>query len=220
MSVETHGGTREKRLNEMLECLEAPASEPPGSPIRMCAEEELIRRSAKGDMDAFAELARRKQPEVHRIAARICGPLEAEDVCQVVLLMLWKNTPLLAGGSTVDPWLRRVTVNRAIDAYRHIGRRLRLIESSRRQVEQPQLEEMLGRGEVSRIFNDVAEGLGERQRVAFVLRELEGLDTSKVARIMGIRPSTVRNLVHQARAELRKALRQRFPEYSPESERN
>ena len=179
---------------------------------------KLILSAAGGDRAAFTELVRRRRPLVHRLAARICGPEEAEDVTQVVFLRLWRELPRLVRTGHFERWLARVTVNRAIDALRHIARRLRMLARRRQESPRPPLEESLQRGEVSRVFFAVAEELGDRQRAAFVLRELEGYETREVAAILGVTASTVRNLVHQARRGLRRALRDRFPEYAPREE--
>ena len=50
---------------------------------------------------------------------------------------------------------------------------------------------------------------------------LEVLQTiaAEVAEILGCSPATVRNHVFQARKALRSAIRERFPEYLPASER-
>ena len=56
-------------------------------------------------------------------------------------------------------------------------------------------------------------GLSPRQRAALVLLDLYGYGSQEAARIMGIRPSTVRALATQGRAVLRKEARM------PESER-
>jgi len=179
---------------------------------------KLILRAAEGDRAAFTELVRRRRPRVHRLAARICGPEEAEDVTQVVFLRLWRELPRLVASGHMERWLARVTVNRAIDALRHIARRLRMLARRSEEGPPPPLEESLQRGEIARVFAAVAEGLGERQRAAFVLREMEGYGTREVALILGVTASTVRNMVHQARRGLRRALRERFPEYAPREE--
>jgi DNA-directed RNA polymerase specialized sigma24 family protein len=53
--------------------------------------------------------------------------------------------------------------------------------------------------------------------VVFVLKEIEGLRTEQIARILEVRPSTVRNHLLQARRTLARLLRQRYPELVPES---
>jgi RNA polymerase sigma-70 factor (ECF subfamily) len=51
--------------------------------------------------------------------------------------------------------------------------------------------------------------LPEKERAAIVLRDLEGLDTEEVARILGSSPTTVRSQISAARVKI-KAFRERF----------
>jgi RNA polymerase sigma-70 factor (ECF subfamily) len=77
----------------------------------------------------------------------------------------------------------------------------------------------LRENEIRRVFDDLAAELPARQRAVFALREIEGLDTDEVARLCGVRASTVRNHLFQARRALQRALERRYPEYLPEGER-
>ena len=179
--------------------------------------EELqwLRLAVEGDRQAFGAFFKNKRARIYRLAARICGPAEADDVVQVVFLRLWKVLPALKDLSKVNAWLTRTTVNRAIDVLRHIGRKLRIVVNEKEQGLQKMYVEPLHRGELTQVFNRAAERLGERQRLAFILREMEGFSSDETAEIMAVTGSTVRNLVMQARKGLRLALRDLFPEYVP-----
>jgi DNA-directed RNA polymerase specialized sigma24 family protein len=63
------------------------------------------------------------------------------------------------------------------------------------------------------IFLSLSRLLTKKQRLAFVLREIEGLSTSEVADVMKTRESTVRNHILQARRILQDGLRREYPEY-------
>ena len=52
-------------------------------------------------------------------------------------------------------------------------------------------------------------GLGEDQRMAFVLREYEGLDYAAIAEVTGVSEGTVKSRLHRAK----EALRQRLEPY-------
>ncbi len=67
--------------------------------------------------------------------------------------------------------------------------------------------------DVRRIFLDLSARLPRKQRLAFILREIEGLPTAEVAAVLKTRESTVRNHVLQARRTLQEELRRRYPEY-------
>src|SRR6185436_20254677 len=83
-----------------------------------------------------------------------------------------------------------------------------------RQVENERGFSELQQREVETIFNELAAGLSEKQRLAFLLREVEGLSSQQVAEILDCRESTVRNHLFNARKLLRKTLLARYPEYA------
>ncbi|MDZ4797155.1 MAG: sigma-70 family RNA polymerase sigma factor, partial [Bryobacteraceae bacterium] len=71
--------------------------------------------------------------------------------------------------------------------------------------EQPRPDED-DREDRDRLQSALAE-LGERERAALVLRDLEGLSTAEVAEAMGTTESTVRVQIAKARLKLRELLR-------------
>ena len=69
------------------------------------------------------------------------------------------------------------------------------------------------------LLGQLVGSLTPHQRSAFVLREVEGMDTAEVAEILGCSATTVRNHVFQARKILRQELARKYPEYLPKSHR-
>lgn len=70
-------------------------------------------------------------------------------------------------------------------------------------------------GRLQRAFLRLAAALAPKQRAAFVLREIEGLETAEVARVLGVTESTVRNHLMQARRILRAGLERDYPDLVP-----
>ena len=193
-----------------------------GAPQAAGEDQALVDRIRAGDRDAFEELVRRKRDRAFRLARRVVGQDEdARDVVQLAFLRVWRKVRGFRGGSEFDPWFHRIVVNLAIDFVRR--------ESSRRRSQADWAGEQTQAGgsgaqelptglrlqEVSRIFDELAACLPPRQRAIFALREIEGMSTDDVAKLMGIRSSTVRNHLFQARTTLRRALQARYPEYVP-----
>lgn len=180
---------------------------------------ELAASALKGDEDAFAHLVRRHQAGVRRCAARILGDdEEARDIAQVAFVRAWENLAKYDPVWSFSTWVYRIATNLAIDVLRSRDSRdrthathLRLVGDS----EGPTAPRDLAEGEVKRIFTELADLLSPSQRVAFVLREVEGQPTADVALTMGCSEATVRNHVFQARAVLRRELAVRYPEYLP-----
>ena len=180
---------------------------------------ELAAAALKGDEDAFAGLVRRHQAGVRRCAARILGDdEEARDIAQLAFVRAWENLPKYDPSWSFSTWLYRIATNLAIDVLRSRDSRDRTHATHLRLVGDsvtPTAPADLAEGEVKRIFDELAIRLSPSQRTAFVLREVEGLATSEVARAMGCTEATVRNHVFQARAVMRRELAARYPEYLP-----
>lgn len=177
--------------------------------------EALLLRSIDGDMEAYGAFYEMKRPRIFRIAARICGPDEAEDVVQAVFLRLWKVLPSISKLHRIDSWLYRATVNKCIDVLRHVHQRIKLVLVDEQDIQGKDLREQFQHGELASVFNRVAEFLSPRQRAAFVLCDIEGFTSEEAAGIMKAASSTVRNLLMNARIRLRESIRTHFPEYAP-----
>jgi RNA polymerase sigma-70 factor (ECF subfamily) len=180
---------------------------------------ELAVLARGGDESAFAVLVRRHQAGVRRCAARIVGDAEeARDIAQLAFIRAWENLAKYDVKWSFSTWVYRIATNLAIDTLRSRDSRDRTHTAHLRVVGDsvgPAAPQDLAEGEVRRIFSELTADLSHSQRVAFMLREVEGLDTSEVAGVMGCSEATVRNHVFQARGVLRKALATRYPEYLP-----
>jgi len=119
---------------------------------------------------------------------------EAEDVVQDAFARVELRWSRLgnAGG-----YLRRCVVNRAHDALRH------------RQVQQRYLHGHHGDTTADLGADELADALAAlptKRRTAVVLRYYAGLDTREIADAMGVRPGTVKSLLHRALAQLREEI--------------
>ena len=184
-----------------------------------------IQSAKQGDEDAYAELVRRHSGGLHRAVARILADeTEAWDVVQMAFLKAWQKLDRYDSRYSFSTWLYRIGTNLAIDLLRS--------RTSRDRAHKAGTEHRLrivgnGEGAGLRAESQEADGilrklvgvLTPQQRSAFVLREMEGLDTSEVAEVLGCSATTVRNHIFQARKALRRELKEQFPEYLPASER-
>lgn len=180
---------------------------------------ELAAAARGGDELAFAELVRRHQAGVRRCASRVLGDEEeARDVAQLAFVRAWENLPRYDATWSFSTWLYRIATNIAIDVLRARDSRERTHASHLRLVTDrvgASAPRELAEQEVQAIFAELARGLTPNQRVAFLYREVEGMPTAEVAKILGCSEATVRNHVFQARAVLRQELARRYPEYLP-----
>ncbi len=164
---------------------------------------EALRRAKAGDLAAFEEILRRYERQVLGTALRLLGRLEdAQDAAQEVFLRLHKHLGRLKNDRSLSPWLYRVTVN----VCRDVGRK----RQSAQLVELEDLpspasaEQEFTASERRGMLKRALASLPEKERAAIVLRDIEGLDTSEVAKILGSSEATVRSQVSTARVKLKK----------------
>jgi RNA polymerase sigma-70 factor (ECF subfamily) len=189
--------------------------------MAMSDELELIRAAAAGDRRAFGDLVRVKRELVVRAAYQITGDMDdALDVAQGVFLKLWQGLKSFDPRRRFDTWLYRVTVNAAIDMLRSQGPR-GFIQPMPADAPDPaaggerEAGAAVDLARLQQAFMRLAAGLAPKQRAAFVLREIEGLPTAEVARVMGVTESTVRNHLLQARRLLKAGLERDYPALVP-----
>jgi RNA polymerase sigma-70 factor, ECF subfamily len=181
---------------------------------------ELLQCLKQSDEQALDELIRRKTGPLVQMVQRILNDAEeARDVVQVTFFRLWENREKYDDHYSPNTWIYRIASNLAIDLLRSRKSRERVAEPVRvhlRAVADGRGGQELSRlaeAEVAGIFRELAAELTEKQRVIFLLREVEGLPSTEVAEIVGCQESTVRNHLFNARRVLRAEMKKRYPEY-------
>ncbi|HMC20281.1 MAG TPA: RNA polymerase sigma factor [Thermoanaerobaculia bacterium] len=179
---------------------------------------QLVRTIRDGDAEAFEHLVRRKTSKVYSLCYRIIGNAEdAKDISQLVFIKLWENLGKYDPAYAFDTWLYRMVTNVAIDFLRNKQSRENAVNSNLRLVRTSADAEqgvVVQRKEIENVFNDVSSVLSPKQKTIFVMREMDDLPSSEIARVLGCRESTVRNHLFNARKLMQQQLKKRFPEYA------
>jgi RNA polymerase sigma-70 factor (ECF subfamily) len=182
------------------------------------SDETLAARAAAGDGSAFEAIVNRYQARVFRLACRLTSDADAPDVLQDTFLQVFRYLPSFRGESQFGTWLYRIATNAALmhrracarrpaeslDAFlpqfdahgTHLGTPAELQVASR-------ADELLDQQLLAEKAREAIARLPDPYRDAFVLRDLEEMSTTEVARILGVEPATVRQRVHRARLMLR-----------------
>jgi RNA polymerase sigma-70 factor (ECF subfamily) len=179
---------------------------------------ELVQSIKGGDSGAFEQLVRRKTSKVYALCYRVIGNAEdAKDISQLVFIKLWENLEKYDPQYAFDTWLYRMVTNVAIDFLRNRQSREAAVNSNLRLVKttaDPEQGVVVQRKEIENVFKEVSAVLSPKQKTIFVMREMDDLQSSEIAKILGCRESTVRNHLFNARKLMQEQLKKRFPEYS------
>jgi RNA polymerase sigma-70 factor, ECF subfamily len=169
------------------------------------AEAELVHASVAGDEDAFAELVRRHQARVFRLAGRFFRQRQdVEEVAQETFLRAWLKLGTYGGRAPFEHWLTRLCLRCAYDRLRRPGR------SPAELAAYPGVEEAAegpppdptARLEVERLLAR----LQPADRFLLVLLEAEGWSVAEIAERLGWSRVNVKVRAHRARQRLRRVL--------------
>ena len=180
---------------------------------------ELVRLVLEGDQAAFAELIQRYQRLVFNIVYHYLGRSgDAEDLAQEVFFRLYRSLKRYDTKRPMRHWVGKIASNRCLDEIR------------KRKTRKTALFADLGEDEAERIhrlFESAPEGaplsaaqarkclellqtamdtLNDKDRLAFVLREIEDMPYSDVAAILESSEVAARIRVSRARKALQESL--------------
>ena len=170
---------------------------------------ELVRRTTRGELEAFERLVDRHRPVVVRVAARIVGSDDAEDVSQDAFLRAFHRVHHFRGDAPFRSWLLRITHNAALD---HLARRRPVpvdpetLDTSAPSASRPPAERLEVRERIERLERKL-HGLSYQHRVVLVLRDAEGLSYEEIADITDTPLGSVKGRLHRARQEFVDILR-------------
>jgi RNA polymerase sigma-70 factor (ECF subfamily) len=181
-------------------------------------ERALLAALRAGDERAFERLVREQAPRMLAVARRLLGDGEdARDAVQDAFGSAFRAIGSFAGDARLSTWLHRIVVNAA----------LMKLRTRRRKPEQPiddllprfeadghrrdpggpwQPAERLERSELRKLVREGIERLPDGYRTVLVLRDIEELDTTAVAELLGVSPGVVKTRLHRARQALRTLL--------------
>ncbi|MEO1219941.1 MAG: sigma-70 family RNA polymerase sigma factor [Pseudomonadota bacterium] len=169
----------------------------------------LLKQIARREEQAFREVINRHSLPLHRIAYRMLGEAqEAEDIVQEAMLRLWDHAPRLSQRTTgevnIGAWLKRVTVNLAIDRLR-VAKRVSGDEVPDQEDQSPLADRVIEEHDQANAARELIAALPEKQRAAIVLTYYEEMQNSQAAETMDMNIKAFESLLHRARTALRRS---------------
>ena len=186
----------------------------------------LIDAARRGDLNAFNRLVLAYQDLVFNQAYRMMGETDAaEDATQDAFISAYRNLGSYRGGS-FKAWLLRIVTNACYDELRRRKRRpttpLEPLDDDDEAMESPrwladtseQPDAAAERAELSRALQGCLNRLPQEFRTVVVLVDLQWMDYTEAAEVVGTPLGTVKSRLARARLRLRDCL-QGFRELLP-----
>jgi RNA polymerase sigma-70 factor (ECF subfamily) len=170
-----------------------------------------IESAKKGDLRAFETVMRQYERLVLVTSLRLLGNLpDAQDASQEVFLRLYRNLSRVEAEKNFAGWLYRVTVNVCHDLRRRKPAAAPIEAAGDMASPDPDPQRLTTDAERRKVLEMSLRFLSEKERAALVLRDLEGLSTDEVARVLGSSEATVRSQISKARVKVKEYVERYF----------
>ncbi|NIM20117.1 MAG: sigma-70 family RNA polymerase sigma factor [Candidatus Latescibacteria bacterium] len=156
---------------------------------------------------------------------RIKDPHVAEDLVQETFLSALQGLERFKGGSSLRTWLIGILKHKIIDHFRKTSKEVLATdlnpwdEEDERELydetghyKTPMFEwkgsphDLVENKQFWKVFHTCLSGLPEAHRRAFTLREVDGVKSEEICKILSITPTNLWVMLHRSRARLRKCL--------------
>lgn len=186
-----------------------------------------LEKSRDGDVESFERLIGKHQEKIYNIAYRIMGNQEdAKDAAQEALIKIYKNIGRFRGDSGFSTWVYRIAVNACKDELRKKKNNVISLDkeietedgSYKKELADKSLlpDELLEQAELSEIIQGSIQELPEQNRVAIVLRDIQGFSYEDISKVLDCPVGTVKSRINRGRKLLRDILSQ-HPKWSYEA---
>lgn len=179
-------------------------------------EQELIQELKQGNEPAFRWLVDNYRNRVfHTVLNILQDSKEAEDAAQETFIQVFESVSSFKGESTLSTWIYRIAVRKAIDKIRRRKTRQKLhqlmpwwMPDEKRSISEafhhPGI--VAENKEKAAVLFKAIQSLPEKQRLAFTLIKVQGMNYEEACSIMDQNIKAVESLITRARLNLQKQL--------------
>ena len=180
---------------------------------------QLVKATVEGDPQAFEEIVERYQRLVFNIIYHYMGRRnEVEDLAQEVFLKVFRALDTFDATRPLKSWIGRITANTCLDEIRKAPKRKVWSFADLGGDEENKIEyfyERFGQHssltekdveDLFELLEKLMERLNKKDKMAFVLRELEGLSYPEIAKTLESSELAVRLRVSRSKKRLQKDL--------------
>jgi RNA polymerase sigma-70 factor, ECF subfamily len=177
--------------------------------------ENIITKAKNGDKISFGILVKKYQQFAFNLAFRVlCNEDDAKDVVQDSFVKIWKNIKLYNPKVKFTTWMYRIVINTAIDHQRSTMKRndvsITDFHENFEQLTEDNPEKQLDNKETGQFIRLATDTLSEKQKLIFVMRDLQGLSSAEVCEILNLSFTTIKSNLYHARKAVKDKLQSIF----------
>ncbi|MBL7731535.1 MAG: RNA polymerase sigma factor [Chitinophagaceae bacterium] len=183
-------------------------------------EQALIQQLKQGNEPAFRWLVDNYRNRVYHTALNIVQDIkEAEDTAQETFIQVFESVKGFKGESSLSTWIYRIAVRKALDKIRRRKTRQRLqsvipwwmpaeTKSGEALFLHPGIE--AENKEKAAVLFRAIDRLPEKQRLAFTLIKVQGMNYEEACEVMQQNLKAVESLISRAKGNLQKELEEYY----------
>lgn len=164
----------------------------------------LIKGCKKGDLKAQEELYRLFAPKLFGLSLKYSrNKQEAEDNLQEAFITIFKKIDQYKNKGSFEGWLKRITINTALQRYRKQSV-FQIIDEEA--IEQPEEVELREDGVSLDYLLKIIQELPDQYRMVFNLYVLDDYSHKEIAELLNISVGTSKSNLSRARQQLKEKL--------------
>jgi RNA polymerase sigma-70 factor (ECF subfamily) len=173
---------------------------------------KLIEECRGGNLDSFRELIDQTSPFAYSVAFRLLGDDDqAKDVVQETLIAIWLKLKKIRSAEVYKTWMYRIVVNKCYDQLRKRQRNPECLKDDRTweiiaDKTADKASSALENTDIARVINLLTEKLSPRQKMIFVLSDIEQLSADEILDITGLAKTVVKANLYYARKRISEML--------------
>lgn len=175
----------------------------------------LMRAIQGGDMVAFTEMVDRYKNRLMNVIGRMLSSSEeAEDIVQETFVRVYQHRQSFNFKHCFSTWIYTIGLNLARNELRK-RKKFKFYDITEMQGSESEFAvDAKLPSRLPEVLQNAVEGLPEKYKTAFMLRDVQELSYEEVAQVLDVPLGTVKSRVNRARLILRDKLQPRLEEYN------
>jgi RNA polymerase sigma-70 factor (ECF subfamily) len=140
----------------------------------------------------------------------LCNEEEARDIVQETFIRLWQNLDKYKPEIKLTTWMYKIATNLCLDKLKSSKRKPLIFKLEHEQVvnfiTNENFSEQPDNLKIAEIIGKLAEQLGAKQKVVFVLKDIEGLENDEIEQITGMDKAQIKSNLYCARQQIKNSL--------------
>ena len=168
-----------------------------------------IQKCQHGDSTAFEYILKQYQQMIFTLSFRIlCNEADAKDATQDTFIKVWQNISTYSQKYKFSTWIYRIASNICFDKLRKEQTSFDIDIVDNIMYSEPNQEGAINYKELINFIKNIADGLPPKQKLVFILSELEELGADEISIITGLSQAKIKSNLYLAKKYVKSKIKE------------